>query len=208
MSDSESFLKRWSRRKQSAEPAPREAPETPGDAARQAQSPADDAVPPEPAAVDSASLPPIDSIGPGSDVGAFLQAGVPADLTRAALRRAWSTEAGIRDFIGLSENAWDFNAPDSAAGFGALSADDVRRLLDHMIDTPAGAGPVQSGDRDGDRVPPAPDQERPSTEETKAAAATTAAQRAQDDIAAQQNPDNNEYEPILVRRGHGGAVPE
>jgi hypothetical protein len=46
---------------------------------------------------------------------AVLSAGVPADLTRVALRRAWSVDATIRDFIGLSENSWDFNAGGDAS---------------------------------------------------------------------------------------------
>src|SRR5215467_4614783 len=62
--------------------------------------------------LDPANLPPIESIGSGSDIRPFLAAGVPADLTRAALRRASSTDPAIRDFIGLSENSWDFDESD------------------------------------------------------------------------------------------------
>jgi hypothetical protein len=68
-----------------------------------------------------AKLPPIESIGAGSDIRPFLAFGVPADLTRAALRRAWSTDPTIRDFIGLSENSWDFDAQDGVPGFGSLT---------------------------------------------------------------------------------------
>ena len=46
---------------------------------------------------DAASLPAIDSIGAGSDIRAFLEVGVPADLTRAALRRVWLTDPAIRE---------------------------------------------------------------------------------------------------------------
>ena len=77
----------------------------------------------------SSNLPPIESIGTGSNIRPFLASGVPADLTRAALRRAWSTDPAIRDFIGLSENSWDFNAPDGIPGFGSLTTDGPRRLL-------------------------------------------------------------------------------
>jgi hypothetical protein len=35
---------------------------------------------------------------------------VPQDLARAALRRAWTVDPAIRDFVGLFENCWDFNA--------------------------------------------------------------------------------------------------
>ncbi len=61
------------------------------------------------AAFDPASLPPIESINALSDIRAFLAPGVPAALTRAALRRAWVADPAIRDFVGLSENSWDFN---------------------------------------------------------------------------------------------------
>jgi hypothetical protein len=70
-----------------------------------------------------ANLPPIESIGSGSNIRPFLASGVPADLTRAALRRAWSVDPAIRDFIGLSENSWDFNAPGGVPGFGPLTTD-------------------------------------------------------------------------------------
>ena len=79
--------------------------------------------------LDSANLPPIESIGAGSDILPFLASGVPADLTRGALRRAWSTDPAIRDFIGLSENSWDFDAQDGAPGFGSLTTDSPRQLL-------------------------------------------------------------------------------
>ena len=69
--------------------------------------------------LDASNLPPIESIGAGFDIRPFLAPGVPADLTRAALRRAWSTDPAIRDFIGLSENSGDFNAQDSVPGFGS-----------------------------------------------------------------------------------------
>jgi hypothetical protein len=71
----------------------------------------------------AASLPPIESIGPGTDIRPFLAPGVPADLTRAALRRAWSSDPAICDFMGLSENSWDFNAQDGVAGVGSPTAD-------------------------------------------------------------------------------------
>jgi hypothetical protein len=50
-----------------------------------------------------------------------LRKGVPADLTRAALRRAWASDPAIRDFIGIAENQWDFNDPNGIPGFGPLA---------------------------------------------------------------------------------------
>ena len=75
--------------------------------ARPSQRPATQSFP------DAASLPPIGSIGAASDIRPFLEPGVPQDLARAALRRAWTVDPAIRDFVGLSENFWDFNASDA-----------------------------------------------------------------------------------------------
>ncbi len=82
-------------------------------------------------AFDIASLPSIDSITAASDVRMFLQKGVPAELTRAALRRAWAADPAIRDFIGIAENQYDFATGSDLPGFGALdvSADDIRRMV-------------------------------------------------------------------------------
>jgi hypothetical protein len=112
----EEFLARWSRRKRgsksNAPPA-----ETAG--------PAGDVPMPLPAAeteteVDLGSLPSIDAITAGTDITAFLRKGIPQELMHAALRRAWSADPAIRDFVGLAENAWDFNDPNAMPGFGPL----------------------------------------------------------------------------------------
>src|SRR5207248_8647605 len=100
-----------SRRKAGAAAARREA--APKVAAGPPDSvPADAGPAAAPPAVDPAVLPPVETIAADSDITAFLAPGVPAELTRAALRRAWASDPAIRDFIGLSENAWDFTAAD------------------------------------------------------------------------------------------------
>ena len=128
----EDFLARWSRRKREvakAEVEPRveaklPATEPQADAAQKAE--------PE---FDVASLPPIESINALTDVTAFLRQGVPAELTRAALRRVWTADPAIRDFVGLAEYAWDFTDPDAMPGFGPLeSTDDVRRMIASIVD--------------------------------------------------------------------------
>ena len=45
------------------------------------------------------------------------------------LRLAWSTDPAIRDFVGLSENSWDFSAPGGVPGFGPLTTDGSSRLV-------------------------------------------------------------------------------
>jgi hypothetical protein len=79
---------------------------------------------------DPESLPPIEAIGVDTDISAFLRSSVPAELTRAALRRAWVSDPGIRDFIGIAENQWDFTDPAAIPGFGPMrETDDLPALL-------------------------------------------------------------------------------
>ena len=76
------------------------------------------------------NITPIESIGARSDIRPFLAPGVPENLRCAALRRAWSTDPAIRDFIGLSENSWQFNASDGIPAFGPLITDGAGRLAE------------------------------------------------------------------------------
>jgi hypothetical protein len=139
MSDEE-FLARWSRRKRDAKvaadaPAPAQTAETPNPASPvTAEDPAN-------AEVDLSSLPPIDSITAATDVTAFLRQGIPQDLSRAALRRAWASDPTIRDFVGLAENAWDFNDPHAMPGFGPLDYSDKQlgALVDRIVGGVRGA---------------------------------------------------------------------
>jgi hypothetical protein len=80
---------------------------------------------------DPANLPAIESIGADSNNRDFLEAGVPEDLARAALRRVWSLDPAIRDFVGLSENSWGFNAPGAMDGFGPI--DGLGRILSRLL---------------------------------------------------------------------------
>lgn len=136
MSEPENFLERWSRRKlANAEPAAPEQKEIPPqtEIATDAAAPVANGDAPaentEDKPFDPACLPSIESIGADTDVTAFLRPGVPADLTRAALRRAWSSDPAIRDFVGLVENGWDFNDPQAMGGFGPIGAGEAARLL-------------------------------------------------------------------------------
>jgi hypothetical protein len=144
VNDAEDFLTRWSRRKQAAAVGARE-PSKPRTAAGGLSETLDASVPlgETPPPFDPASLPSIKSIGAASDVRAFLAAGVPADLTRAALRRAWSSDPAIRDFIGLSENSWDFNAAGAMPGFGPISQEEIRRLVTLIMGEPEAKAAVQ-----------------------------------------------------------------
>ena len=122
------FLARWSRRKRTAgaeacaQPAPKPAP------------------PKAEPEFDLATLPPIESINATDRRPAFLQQGVPAELARAALRRVWTADPAIRDFVGLAENAWDFTDPAAMPGFGPLEATDEVRAHDRAGRPPDRAG--------------------------------------------------------------------
>jgi hypothetical protein len=142
MTEPENFLKRWSKRKLA------ERNQSKDEHAANQQPPVEhDASAAEPPQIDGmvkasdetfglADLPPIDSIAANTDVTAFLRPGVPPDLTRAALRRAWTSDPAIRDFVGLVENGWDFNNPSAMAGFGAITADEVAQLASKIIGEP------------------------------------------------------------------------
>ena len=127
----EDFLKRWSRRKREVAKED-DAPRAP---AADAAAPTAEAAGEGEPQFDPASLPSIESITAFSDVTAFLRAGVPAELTRAALRRVWTADPSIRDFVGLAENAWDFTDPNAMPGFGPLEAtEEVRRMIARVVD--------------------------------------------------------------------------
>jgi len=127
------FLQRWSRRKRAAEyRAPDDADSSPEDkeADTNAMAQGEANLP----AFDPATLPPIESITATSDIRVFLAPGVPEELTRAALRRAWVVDPTIRDFIGIAENQWDFTKPDSVPGFGSLElTPELRRMVASLI---------------------------------------------------------------------------
>ena len=140
MNDEENFISRWSRRKREAadetvhskktDPTQTINPldEQPGPGSQISAGPAAKEF-------DVSSLPPIESIGAGSDVTAFMQRGVPSALRHAALRRVWAADPAIRDFVGLNENYWNNVAGAAAApGFGDLDPGiDVKRMVSELF---------------------------------------------------------------------------
>lgn len=129
--EGEGFLTRWSRRKrdETLKPPAVAAPELP-EAETSANTTTEIEVPP----FDVSLLPDIESLTAESDISAFLQRGVPEALKNAALRRIWSADPAIRDFIGPVDYQWDFNDPAGVPGFGPLGSDvDVEALLRQVI---------------------------------------------------------------------------
>ena len=222
MSQSDDFLSRWSRRKQQAakeaaslKDKAEKADKAVASASESAAPEAPDTEPP----FDLSKLPSLDSIGPDSDVSLFMQPGVPASLSRAALRRAWSADPAIRDFIGLAENSWDFTKPDSITGFGPLlPTDDVKKLLANIIRDRETAHEQTSGTA----------LQQPDTEARDEAAASQGAEIDQDSVAvdnsdqtqseialrctknnpaSQQGMTAHETPNAAPKRRHGGALP-
>jgi Protein of unknown function (DUF3306) len=241
MSEPENFIARWSRRKREVaqEVESKESSVASGAAAEEVCPPEEQGDESDVAAArqnasesaepmfDVSKLPPIESITAESDIRAFLAPGVPPELTRAALRRAWAADPKIRDFVGLAENAWDFNAPGSIVGFGPLEmTEELRREVARMI----GRALVEEGT---DRPAPASATlaERPSVETSGESAAATpevptqtgqghhvpqverhnsapALQRNRVAIAAQNGPRNEDNDQVIAKRPHGSALPK
>jgi len=231
MSSDPDFLARWSRRKREAAT----------DRIRQSkQIETSDIVASETTAVplaplenrlpfDPASLPAIDSISAVSNIRPFLETGVPDHLARAALRRVWSVDPAIRNFVGLSENSWDFNAPGAIAGFGPIDGDEVRRLLTRLLGEPdtkvaavhppvispptddsqksAGAsGPDEYQATSADLVARVSAKaQQPNFEESDVADNMAHHGRA---VAPQSESSPSERLSPTLRRGHGGALPQ
>jgi hypothetical protein len=218
MSDNEEFLSRWSRRKREAKQAAEAdaRPAEPMDAHPPVPSEAF-AADPANSEVDLSGLPPVDSIDAASDITVFLRQGIPRELSRAALRRAWSADPAIRDFVGLAENAWDFNDPDAMPGFGPLDPSQVelgalarrtvegaQQVVATLPDTQAAAGEAgQSAGRESNpgRDPvPMPSIADAHTPDTTADTQTASA-------APQPIAKVGHEKMPASRRTHGGALP-
>jgi Protein of unknown function (DUF3306) len=247
MSEPENFITRWSRRKrEAAEDA--EATKSPAapDAAAESAHPTEDqshaargrsgARPSHEAAFDPAKLPPIETITAETDITAFLAPGVPPELTRAALRRAWAADPKIRDFIGLSENSWDFNAPGAMTGFGPLEmTDELRRQVARMVGRSLGSEATDRPTQNQGEVQGKSSRAEASTESVAAAPevptqevqsnvgtaqngcigehddqrnSEALPQRSKVDIATRNNSENADNDQLIGKRPHGRALPK
>lgn len=212
--DREGFLSRWSRRKREAvaeEPpaAPAPAPELPpvvdeDPGATEPRAPECAACPiPNLPEIDLASLPRIEDLTAESDFTQFLRPGIPTLLRNAALRRMWSLDPAIRDYIGPVDYQWDFNTPGGLPfGFSNELGGDVGKLLAQAIgkieelagEEPAPAEPGLPAEppataSEPDPEPPALLAGEPGPEPVVAPVETAAP------------------EPVAPRRRHGRALP-
>jgi Protein of unknown function (DUF3306) len=185
-------------------------------------------------AFDPSSLPPVQSITAETDIRGFLRTGVPPELTRAALRRAFASDPAIRNFVGLADYDWDFNAADSIAGFGPLQmTDDVAKMaaqvLAHVLEpnrteprNPLDPAPaIPKAEEAADKADTtaahsaakemhshATDRDQPANELGTLAHADELTHREQEHVAAQYRSIRPENRDDLVRRQHGGALPK
>lgn len=219
MNDPDNFLGRWSRRKQEAKADPA------GDTRHLGQTPSQDeaGAPGRPSTsepsrqpqpdLNTDSLPPVDSIGPDSDISAFMREGVPDSLRHAALRRVWSADPAIRDFIGPNENFWDAAGPDGVPGFGPLDPGlDVKRMVAELFGEIApeeqakpeasGSGGVSVGSTE---IHETRAEGRPVLDEQSAAKEYLP--HPAENVATQNPPAEPQTKRKTARR-HGGAMPQ
>ena len=234
MSEHENFVSRWSRLKHESESRRKrqtELPEraaSPGTAVTSSAN-EDEAAGTETTAIlifDPTDLPSIASITAQTDISLFLRSGVPAELTVAALRRAWVSDPAICDFIGIAENQWDFTNPTTIPGFGPLhETGDKLSLIAQTVPTPdtsldAFSVRVLDTDASAEKTRSVTDgvrraEIRDTVGETQAAAAT----RGVDNGASNAAPESGRVEAAAQnnlcpgsttpqrRRAHGGALP-
>jgi Protein of unknown function (DUF3306) len=203
VTEQENIIRRWARLKQASKAE--RAADTTSDGAVAATTPTQAAAAVD-APFDLASLPSIESIVADTDIIAFLRAGVPAELTRAALRRAWASDPAIRDFIGIAENQWDFNEPDAIPGFGPLTpmedaADAIAQISSRF------GGVIAEVTSPGDAASASAAGEEPPTVDTQRAGLID---RDLPRETLETNPEQGENRlpdgPGKPRR-HGGALP-
>jgi hypothetical protein len=242
MSETENFITRWSRRKRkAAEEA--EATRSSGavDAAPECAHPNEDQREGDDAPRDGASdrpasapdptkLPPIETITAESDIRAFLAPGVPPELTRAALRRAWAADPKIRDFVGLADYDWDFNAPGAMTGFGSLEmSDELRQQIVRMVGSnlpnEATGSPAQtSAAVQGKPAQSVATVAEMSTQQVQSDAGISQnerigaqnephnsealPQRSKVDIASRNSSENTNNDQLIGKRLHGRALPK
>jgi hypothetical protein len=126
------FLARWSRlkdesRRPRVEETPAQAPDTPL------------------SEEEIAALPRIEDLTADSDITAFMRRGVPEALRKAALRRAWLLDPGIRDFVGHARDyAYDWNIPGGAPGHGPLQPEEIVAAARRLFGDPAEAAPPEA----------------------------------------------------------------
>jgi hypothetical protein len=250
MSEPENFIARWSRRKrevaqeteaEKSAAAPEAAPENAradddqlvGNTPPLARG--DTSAPPQ-SVFDPSKLPPIESITAESDIRAFLAPGVPPELARAALRRAWVADPKVRDFVGLADYDWDFNTAGAIAGFGALepteelrqqvarlvgrslAEDETERPAPTSAERPRASPSVETPNESQATLTAVPTSEelsnrgipdsQPDNTGSDVHNSQTIPQRGKENVALQSDAESPEEHRPTAKRPHGSALPK
>jgi hypothetical protein len=225
---SDGFLSRWSRRKQEVREAerpqrtePSQPPEReqPSEAAPPDQNLAATA-PGELSPEEIAQLPAPDELTAEMDLSLFLRKGVPEALRKAALRRMWSLDPKIRDYVSEArEYAYDWNTPGGVPGSGVLPpSDEIARMAARIVSGgeygEQTRAAIPSQDRDhasspADSETPSPsDQDVPRRNEALTAPSSVRTEKHQaSETAAQPSPTQEAVSIAPPTRRHGGAMP-
>jgi hypothetical protein len=174
---------------------------------------------------DLSLLPDVETITAESDISLFFKKGVPDALKNAALRKIWTADPAIRDFVAPADFQWDFNAPDGVPGFGPLGGDfDLPAMLRQAVGEPAPETSSVAEMPPPDARAIGPDEaisvseSSPDVDETSAPdAAPRPVEQAPEEISVSQEPlsenanfvmeaDFSKKLPVLARK-HGGALP-
>jgi uncharacterized protein DUF3306 len=210
--DNRSFLARWSQRKREAKQPDRDAPAADGDVPAHPVAEADAG--PE---FDLSSLPKLEDMTATTDITAFLRKGVPESLRNAALRKSWTLDPAVRNYVNPAlEYAYDWNSPGGVPGSSEIGAGmDVARLVSQIMGS--GEATVASD--------PAQFPEPNVTPESKPDWSTQTLQLGNETISTTQKPlntregerieveqaedseENNSAAPQQVVRRHGSAKP-
>ena len=125
------------------------------------------------------------------------------------MRKMWSLDPAIRDHVGLSEYAWDFNQPGAMRGFGPLEAGravvDFLSAVGRVTPADAGGGAPPAERSAGGRVrrggEPAAARDAGGAS-GRAGSLRPLRRRSRAEASGSENPSRNAPRPR-----HGGAVP-
>lgn len=195
------FLERWAGRKAEA----RKAEVEPSEAeAEPAEPPAQPAAAEPISEEELAALPPVETLGVGDDIRAFLRPGVPAALKNAALRRMWMLTPAIRDHKDIAvDYAWDWNTPGGVPGDGGRL--DPERVAQWVRDLTGGG--ARAEDARSTTAMPRPESAA-TAQVTQAAEAPASDPPAASPAASRPRAEAQPAEdPPAPRPRHGGARP-
>lgn len=218
---SDSILSRWARRKQAVRAAERAArvpaqPPVDRDSPLGAPNPEEgsrEAVSPEEAdalAEAIARLPRLEDLTAETDLTPFLRAGIPSVLRNAALRRMWSVDPSIRDFVSEArEYAYDWNVPGGVPGLGPmLPTDDIGAMVQRIM---TGHAPIpEQTETDTDVVEPELGSDAlAGTDDPAGEPEPTIAHAETPPLIPAPEPEQTYQSPTIVSRlrRHGGAMP-